>query len=298
MDASSRRSRPRLTLIEQPLTSRNEHRVRMATNRPPAMQIARRAGGILAGCLTQALFLFTVWHLFWFLKDGAQSSTRGSIFLDVVLALQFVVPHSVLLLPAVKKRLLLLIPAAFYGSFYCVVTCLSLLAVIFFWRACEPTLWQLGGAAKAAVQAGFALSWLALFYSLSLTGLGYQSGLSPWLAWLRRQTLPARAFRPRGAYHYLRHPVYMSFLGLIWLTPRMSFDHLLLTGIWTIYILVGSVLKDRRLLHYLGSDYRQYAESVAGYPFLRFGPLARWPSARGTDGRPSKSHVSKSRRAA
>lgn len=267
-----------------------------STHSAPA--IAARAVGILAGCLTQALFLFTVWHLFWFLKDGAPPSSRGSLLLDLVLAVQFVVPHSVLLLPSVKKRLLALIPAAFYGSFYCVVTCLSLLAVIFCWQPCEPTFWKFDGVTNALVQIGFATSWLALFYSLSLTGLGYQSGLTEWLTWLRRQPLTARAFRPRGVYLYFRHPVYLSFLGLIWFTPRMSLDHALLTGVWTIYIFVGSSLKDRRLAFYLGREYQQYAQRVIGYPFIHFGPLARWPTGGGADDRQSQSRMLPTNRAA
>lgn len=244
------------------------------------LPVARRIGGFLAGCATQVLFLFTVWHLFWFLKDGPSTSSAGSIGRDVFLSLLFALPHSALLLPSVKKYLSRYIPAAFYGSFYCVVTCLSLLIVIFFWQGMEPTLWNLDGAAKRLIQIAFAASWLALFYSLHLTGLGYQTGLTEWFAWLRRLPLPSRNFRPRGAYLWLRHPVYLSFLGLIWFTPRMTLDHSLLTVVWTAYIFLGSILKDRRLYFYLGQEYRRYAQRVSGYPFVRFGPLSRWPMER------------------
>ena len=243
----------------------------------PNYQLLRRIGGIAIGCATQALFLFTVWHLFWFLKDGCPASSIRFAAWDLFLAVQYVVPHSVLLLPAVKKRLLPYITSYFYGSFYCMATCVGLLTAIFLWRGSSSVLWDLQGSAKLAVQVGFGLSWVALFYSLSLTGLGYQTGLTEWVAWLRRQPLERRTFRPRGAYLLLRHPVYLSFLGLIWFTPRMSLDHALLTGIWTTYILVGSVLKDQRLAYYLGQEYRAYAQRVKGYPLVGVGPLARWP---------------------
>jgi protein-S-isoprenylcysteine O-methyltransferase Ste14 len=234
--------------------------------------------------------------LFWFLKDGGKPTPRSDVVLDSLLALQFVVPHSVLLLPGIKKRLLPYISAAFYGSFYCVVTCLSLLALIFYWQPCGPLYWQLHGTSKTIVQAAFAASWLALFYSLSLTGLGYQTGLTEWLAWLRGRPLPARAFQPRGAYLHFRHPVYLSFLGLIWFTPRMSLDHAVLTGIWTVYIFVGSILKDRRLAHYLGESYRKYAQQVAGYPFIRYGPLARWSTIDDIEPHRSQPHVPRANR--
>jgi hypothetical protein len=73
----------------------------------------------------------------------------------------------------------------------------------------------------------------------------------------------------------LRHPVYLSFLGLIWFTPVMTFDHAVLTGIWTVYIFIGSILKDERLRYYLGESYAGYMSQVAGYPGIFIGPLGR-----------------------
>ncbi len=65
---------------------------------------------------------------------------------------------------------------------------------------------------------------------------------------------PRREFNPRGAYRVFRHPVYLSFLGLVWFRPDMTLDHAVLTGVWTGYIFYGSTLKDRRLVHYLGTS--------------------------------------------
>jgi protein-S-isoprenylcysteine O-methyltransferase Ste14 len=126
------------------------------------------------------------------------------------------------------------------------------------------------------VWSGFYASWVSLFLSLRITGVGYQSGWTQWTYWLRRQPLPQREFRERGAYRWLRHPVYLSFLGLVWFTPRMSADHALLTGVWTVYVFIGSWLKDRRLFFYLGNAYREYASRVPGYPGMLFGPLGKW----------------------
>lgn len=55
----------------------------------------------------------------------------------------------------------------------------------------------------------------------------------------------------------------------------MSSDRLLLAGIWTIYILVGSYLKDERLAFYAGQAYRDYQTQVTGFPFVYLGPLAK-----------------------
>ena len=106
------------------------------------------------------------------------------------------------------------------------------------------------------------------------TGLGYQTGYTPWWSWVKGRRPPRRVFEPRGLYRVLRHPVYLSFLGLVWITPAMTLDRAVLTAVWTAYIFLGSYWKDRRLLHYIGEPYRRYQATVAGYPFIPAGPLA------------------------
>jgi protein-S-isoprenylcysteine O-methyltransferase Ste14 len=237
--------------------------------------------GIAVGIGTQSVFAFTVWHLFWFLKGGEPTpESRGSLLIDAGLAAQFAVPHSLLLLPAVRNRLTRVIPSAFYGSVFCVVTCACLLLMFGLWQPCSGVVWRFNGAARSAIELAFAGSWVALFYSLHLTGLGHQTGLTPWWHWLRGKPLGPRSFEPRGAYLWLRHPVYLSFLGLVWFTPVVTLDRAVLIGTWTVYIAIGSCLKDQRLAHYLGDRYRDYQVRVRGYPGIWFGPLGRLPAPK------------------
>jgi protein-S-isoprenylcysteine O-methyltransferase Ste14 len=180
-----------------------------------------------------------------------------------------------LLLPSVRSRLTKIIPSQFYGLFYTAITCTSLWLIFLFWQQSSIVIWEFSGIAKSVTTAGFFGSWLALFYSLSLTGFGWQTGWTPWMRWVRGKAQPNRRFEPRGAYRVLRHPVYLSFLGLIWFTPILTLDHALLTAIWTAYIFYGSYLKDERLAFYLGDTYRQYQAVVSGYPGMLWGPLAK-----------------------
>ena len=235
----------------------------------------RRLSGFAFGVATHVLFAVTVFCLYRFLEATDRGHPAGSLLLDVGLALQFAVVHSLLLYPAVRKRLTRFIAAPFYGCFFCVATCGQLLTTFAFWQSSPVEVWNLSGVPAAGMRAGFFISWVLLFYSLYLSGLGWQTGLTPWWAWVRRQPAPRRNFVPCGAYRLLRHPVYLSFGGLLWFTPHMTLDHALLTGIWTTYIFVGSWLKDRRLEFFIGEDYREYMTRVPGYPFILAGPLAR-----------------------
>ncbi len=254
------------------------------------MNVAR-LGGIGFGLVTHALFAITVWHLVWFLAGHGPgmnptdtTTTLRAITTDAVLATMFVVPHSILLLPPVRRSLSpRLIPQAFYGCFYCVVTCIVLLTTILAWQPSDVVVWAWPLALSPWVTAAFIGCWGLLLYSLHLTGLGYQTGLTPWWRWVRGLPQERREFRPRGAYCILRHPVYLSFLGLVWFTPVVTLDRAVLIAIWTAYIYVGSVLKDRRLAFFIGDQYREYQALVPGYPGMPAGPLARVPL--GTMGR-------------
>jgi len=242
--------------------------------------------GIAFGLATHALFAVTVWHLFWFLKDGAAEGP-GPLPWNGLLAIQFGAIHSLVLWPPSRRCLAAWFPAEFYGCIFCTVTCLSLLVTFACWRASPIVFWSLAGWPQIAIQAAFVASWIALFYSLSLTGLGYQTGWTPFVYWLRGRPVPRREFIPRGAYRFFRHPVYLSFLGLVWFTPRMTLDHAVLTGVWTGYILVGSYLKDRRLTYYLGESYRAYQAKVPGYPLVPFGPLGKVGHGSSPDNTPA-----------
>ncbi len=208
--------------------------------------------GLAIGVFTQLFFLWTAWNLYLFLRDGGTSDRPFSWGIDLGLALFFAWPHSLLLAPFVQKKLKNYFPGAWLGLVHCLATCVSLWFLFLFWTRSSSTLWDLEGVSRTGMQIGFYGSWIALFYSLYLTGMGYQTGLTPWWYWLRGKALPRRAFVTTGAFRYMRHPVYLSFLGLIWFTPQMTVDHAILTVVWTIYIYVGSYLKDRRLEHFLG----------------------------------------------
>ncbi len=237
-----------------------------------------RLAGIGFGFGNQLFFLVTVWFLFWYLYGDSRSTSQSLqwVVIDLILALQFALVHSWMLFPATRKRLTKAIPQPFYDSVFCFVTCLSLVVLFANWQSSATLIWNFDGVGRVLMRAGFYASWVALFYSLYLTGLGYQTGWTPFYFWLRKQPAPRREFKPHGAYRIFRHPVYLSFLGLVWFTPQMSLDHAVLTAVWTIYIFYGSMLKDRRLVHYLGNVYRHYAADVPGYPLVTAGPLGRW----------------------
>ncbi|MBL8816730.1 MAG: hypothetical protein JNL58_11920 [Planctomyces sp.] len=230
----------------------------------------RRLPGLIFGLGTQACFAITVVSLFEFLRFGGIQESTDWLAIDMLLAFQFAIPHSLMLHPAVSRRLKRWIPSEFYGLVFCLVTCGSLHLLFQCWQTTSTLVWDLTATGKTFILCGFYGSWVMLFYSLYLSGLGYQTGLTPWLYWWNGKRLPRREFEERSLYRWFRHPIYLSFLGLIWFVPTMTLDHAVLTGVWTVYIFIGSWLKDERLEFFLGDSYRNYRGRVPGYPIFVF----------------------------
>ncbi len=65
--------------------------------------IFQRVVGLSFGIATQAIFAWTAYHLFFFLKDGSTNSYAFHPFINAFLATFFAIPHSLLLWPRMRK---------------------------------------------------------------------------------------------------------------------------------------------------------------------------------------------------
>ncbi|MBN8525858.1 MAG: hypothetical protein J0M02_11030 [Planctomycetes bacterium] len=232
------------------------------------------------GWSSQAAFAVLCLSLMWFLQIDTLDGTPPAwdvpaLVADAALVAAFSVPHSILLLPRVRRWMAGFMPAQLSGAVFCWTSCLSLWALMLAWRPAGPELWRAEGQVLVAVLATAAAAWLLLGYSMLLSGFGWQTGMTPFLAWVRGRPDPARRFQRRSLYRHLRHPIYLSFLLVVWIVPVMTVDRLVLAGAFTLYIYAGSWAKDRRLLRYVGDEYRQYMAEVPGFPLIGIGPLRR-----------------------
>jgi protein-S-isoprenylcysteine O-methyltransferase Ste14 len=66
----------------------------------------------------------------------------------------------------------------------------------------------------------------------------------------------------RGLYCYVRHPIYAFSLLLLWLTPLMSVNLLVVYLLTSLYFYLGSLHEEHRLLAQFGEAYRHYQQRV------------------------------------
>jgi protein-S-isoprenylcysteine O-methyltransferase Ste14 len=66
----------------------------------------------------------------------------------------------------------------------------------------------------------------------------------------------------RGVYRWVRDPFLLSGLAMIWLTPIMTVNLLVIDLLTTIYLFLGSLHWETRLVAQFGDEYREYRKWV------------------------------------
>lgn len=61
-----------------------------------------------------------------------------------------------------------------------------------------------------------------------------------------------------GMYRFVRHPLYLFSLLVLWLSPSMSLNEFIFYLSITIYIFVGAYFEERKLLREFGASYAEY----------------------------------------
>ena len=148
----------------------------------------------------------------------------------------------------------------FYRLFFNIVGGLSFLPVLAI-AALDPgqTLYQLTRPWVLLTSAGQAVAALLLLLGLLQTDSLHFLGL-------RQFTHPGSSEPSKlvinGLYCHVRHPLYTAGLLFIWLTPVMTTSVLALNLGLTLYIIVGSIFEERRLVGEFGQAYIDYQSRV------------------------------------
>src|SRR6185369_13683800 len=94
-----------------------------------------------------------------------------------------------------------------------------------------------------------------------------------WL-FLRGKPYTHLKFGTPGLYRLVRHPLYVGWFFAFWMTPSMTYAHLLFAIATAAYILLAIQFEERDLVHFHGKEYEEYRRKV---PMLI--PFRRRPRA-------------------
>jgi len=142
----------------------------------------------------------------------------------------------------------------FYRLLYNIFAVISLAPVIYLMVSLpDKTLYQVPTPWNFLMLAGQALSILLLFVAVLQTDLLSFAGLRQLIEEEKKGGLVTS-----GLYRSVRHPLYTFSLLILWFSPVMSTNSLIVYTALTIYVLIGIFFEERKLLHEFGQAYVEY----------------------------------------
>lgn len=186
-----------------------------------------------------------------------------AVVVNLVLLTVFAIQHSGMARPAFKRRWTKLISPAIERSTYVLFSNLAMIAMFVFWQPMGGTVWDIeSGAGRSLMYGMFGLGWALVFYATCLINHFDLFGLRQvWLYFRRRPYTPLE-FRIPSLYRYVRHPLYVGWLTVMWAVPTMTAAHLMFAVITTIYIVVATRFEERDLETAIGQPYTDYKKST------------------------------------
>jgi protein-S-isoprenylcysteine O-methyltransferase Ste14 len=232
--------------------------------------------GTASYALSLVTLLYTVGFVGGFVTptrlDGPrQGSVGAALAVDLGLMAVFALQHSGMARPTFKRWSARFVPEAAERSTYVLLSCLALLLLFRYWRPIGGVVWATGDTvARAVLYAVFGAGWLVVLAATFLINHFDLFGLRQvWLYFRGRPYTPLRFTTP-ALYRVVRHPLYVGWLLVFWVTPLMTSAHLVFAAALTAYILAAIRWEERDLVG-VHPEYAAYRRRV---PML----IPGWPS--------------------
>jgi protein-S-isoprenylcysteine O-methyltransferase Ste14 len=190
----------------------------------------------------------------WASPPVTDAAASGALIADALLFGIFALHHSLFAREAIKTRITPFVTPLLLRSCYVWIASILLLAVLGLWQPVRGELYAVHGwraAAHAAVQvAGL---WL-IARSVSRINALELAGIRP----------PSRhdTLQIAGPYRFVRHPLYLGWLLVVFGAAHMTANRFAFAAISTAYLLIAIPWEERSLRSAFGSAYADYQRAV------------------------------------
>jgi len=196
-------------------------------------------------------------------------SEPTALSLNACLCLAFFTQHSGMIRRPFRQWLEKYMKKAFHNAFYTIISGIILLILIVIWQQSSLTLATADGNLRWFPRAIFFMALAGMIWGSVAMGLNEPFGISPILQYLRgkdphqsEHLIIAEHLIIRGLYRWVRHPLYLFSLLLIWSCPHLTADRLLFNILFTSWIIIGILLEERDLVANFGEEYLDYKRKV------------------------------------
>lgn len=216
--------------------------------------------GILGGV---SLILFGI-----FLYTGLPSQINlgldeaAKLGLNTLLCVLFFLQHSLMQRNWFRKRLGRYLPRIYHGAVFSVFSGIFLIILVLFWQKSTSFTLDLDGPAFWLMRTLFFFAIIGSFITARSLRTFDPFGIREIATKLAGKPAKASVFVVRGAYQWVRHPLYFFSLIMIWAQVAVTMDSILFIGLWTSWIVLGAFLEERDLTAVFGDLYLNYQRNV------------------------------------
>src|SRR5688572_23229896 len=224
------------------------------------------------GSLSYLIFLGTFLYAIGFIGnfgvpttlDGAARGPLGiSVAIDVGLLTLFAAQHSIMARKWFKDWWTRIVPKPIERSTYVLFSSLALILLFWQWRPLGGVVWSVENPVGVFVLCAlFFFGWLLVLVSTFLINHFDLFGLRQVWLYLLGKPYSYLKFATPGPYRLVRHPLYVGWFFAFWMTPLMTYAHLLFAVATTAYILLAIQFEERDLVREHGESYEAYRRSV------------------------------------
>jgi len=199
-----------------------------------------------------------------------------AVIVDLALIALFALQHSGMARPGFKRVWTRIVPEPIERSTYVLLSSAALVLLFWQWRPIPEVIWDYADPPGRTVWQ--LLFWLggAIGVAAALSMRSLESlGLPQVFCYAQGKVYRPPAFQTPGIYRFVRHPMWLAALLMIWATPTITLGHVLFSTAMTLYVAIAIPLAERDLAAEYGDAYRRYRRCT---PMLV--PLTRWRSRR------------------
>jgi protein-S-isoprenylcysteine O-methyltransferase Ste14 len=213
------------------------------------------------GCVSLGLFGLFLWHGPFPLTNLSLTMPQA-LWFDALLAIIFFVQHSGMLRKSFRARLGCLLPMHYQPVLYAISSGVVLLLLPLLWQPTRLDILTLHGPLRWLVRGAFFAAMAGMVWGFGSLRRFDPLGTGTLLAHLRGRPALTIPLTIRGAYRWVRDPIYASFLLMIWASPDVTADRLLFNVLWSVWMVAATRLEERDLAADFGDAYREYQRSV------------------------------------
>jgi protein-S-isoprenylcysteine O-methyltransferase Ste14 len=238
----------------------NDNTLAQKSKRRMSSYLLMALSGIIGGGSLVLFGIFLYGGLPHIMQSGFSETARLGI--DAGLSLLFFLQHSLMVRNGFRDTLKGFIPPEYLGAVYSIFSGVFLGVLVLFWQKATSIQLEIDGVLFWVFRGLFFFSIIGFY----ITGRSLRPfdplGIRDIVTQLKDKTAKASVFTIRGPYGWVRHPLYFLCLLMIWTPVSLTTDRLVFNIIWTVWIIIGTILEERDLAEVFGEEYRHYQRTV------------------------------------